>query len=36
MFPLLESPPQGLKLDFVKAEHSNFRCGGQEAHRPQR
>jgi hypothetical protein len=26
MWPLLERPPQGLSLDFVKAERSNFRC----------
>eukprot|EP00197_Chlamydomonas_leiostraca_P007015 CAMPEP_0202858464 /NCGR_PEP_ID=MMETSP1391-20130828/988_1 /ASSEMBLY_ACC=CAM_ASM_000867 /TAXON_ID=1034604 /ORGANISM="Chlamydomonas leiostraca, Strain SAG 11-49" /LENGTH=353 /DNA_ID=CAMNT_0049537387 /DNA_START=225 /DNA_END=1286 /DNA_ORIENTATION=+ len=28
MWPLLEAPPQGLKLDFVKAQHSTFRWGG--------
>mmetsp|Transcript_38083 Transcript_38083/g.84834 ORF Transcript_38083/g.84834 Transcript_38083/m.84834 type:complete len:374 (+) Transcript_38083:240-1361(+) len=32
LWPLLEAPPQGLKLDFVKAERSTFRwgAGGEE------
>lgn len=30
---LLESPPQGLSVDFVRAEHSNFRWGGGDAER---
>lgn len=25
MWPLLQDPPQGLTVDFVKAEHSTFR-----------
>lgn len=25
LYPLLRAPPQGLKLDFVKAERSTFR-----------
>jgi hypothetical protein len=25
LWPLLQAPPQGLQLDFVKAERSNFR-----------
>ncbi|GAX86583.1 hypothetical protein CEUSTIGMA_g13991.t1 [Chlamydomonas eustigma] len=28
LYPLLESPPLGLRLDFVKAEHSSFRWSG--------
>ncbi|KAJ9526727.1 hypothetical protein QJQ45_017529 [Haematococcus lacustris] len=28
LWSLLERPPKGLKLDFVKAEHSTFRWGG--------
>jgi hypothetical protein len=27
LWPLLQQPPQGLKVDFVKAERSNFRWG---------
>lgn len=30
---LLESPPQGLSVDFVRAEHSNFRWAGGDADR---
>jgi hypothetical protein len=30
---LLESPPQGLSVDFVRAEHSNFRWAGGDAER---
>ncbi|KAG1679639.1 hypothetical protein FOA52_006156 [Chlamydomonas sp. UWO 241] len=30
MYTLIEAPPQGLQLDFVKAEHSNFRWGGDD------
>lgn len=30
---LLESPPQGLSVDFVRAEHSNFRWSGGDAER---
>eukprot|EP00955_Chlamydomonas_euryale_P096483 365014-Chlamydomonas_euryale.AAC.7 len=30
LYDLLEAPPQGLRLDFVKAEHSNFRWGGSD------
>lgn len=28
MWPVLQSPPQGLKIDFVRAEGSQFRWGG--------
>lgn len=30
LYPLLEQPPQGLRLDFVKAGRSTFRWGGQD------
>lgn len=33
LYPLLENPPLGLKLDFVKAEHSSFRWGGDDEDR---
>ena len=26
LYSILEQPPQGVKLDFVKAEHSSFMC----------
>lgn len=29
LWPLLEAPPQGLRLDFVKAERSTFRRGNK-------
>ena len=25
LYPILEQPPMGVKIDFVKAEHSSFR-----------
>lgn len=28
MWPLLQAPPEGLRLDFVRAEQSNFRWAG--------
>lgn len=28
LWPLLQAPPQGLSLDFVRAEHSSLRWGG--------
>lgn len=30
MWPLLINPPEGLKLDFVRAERSSYRWGGQD------
>lgn len=33
LYPLLEQPPVGLKLDFVRAERSSFRWGGGDERR---
>ncbi|GMH36557.1 hypothetical protein BSKO_04425 [Bryopsis sp. KO-2023] len=33
MWPLLTNPPEGLKLDFVRAERSSYRWGGQDKER---
>jgi hypothetical protein len=33
LWPLLHSPPQGLKVDFVRAEGSTFRWGGPDESR---
>jgi len=33
MWRVIEAPPQGLRLDFVKAERSSFRWAGPDSHR---
>lgn len=33
MWPLVANPPEGLKLDFVRAERSDYRWGGQDNER---